>query len=279
MDIGIIQKSFPDLTEKDLKIIQSKIGDKSNEFYFVEFLKATSGNITDAYQFLKFDEELRCYLFKYIIRLEIQIKSDFMSCLEKMTGDSCFWNKKENYIFNSDKEYDELMKKIQESLDNLNVNRSYKDCYVVAYVISFGTFITIFKKIRPDLKKNFIKKYTKKLALKNNYNLLHKYLLSIRALRNRCAHGTHIVSNSFVNQLNQYSSIKKIENIYANQSDFSIFELTIIYMIEVLYCKEELRKGLIKLLVKYKPLYSKYGGKQSINPTIVDKINRYFKII
>ena len=120
-------------------------------------------------------------------------------------------------------------------------------------------------------KRDFIKKYTKYLP-KHDFELLHKYLLCMRSLRNRCAHGTHIVSISFVNQLSQYSLLQKPENLNPEMHSFSIFELTICFLIKTLHCGKEFEKDLKNLLSKYKKVYSKYGGKQSINPTIINKI-------
>lgn len=197
-----------------------------------------------------------------------------MSCLIKETNDECFWEKEENYIFRNHQEFEQMMQKIHEALSNLNVHSAQRDSYSVAYVISFGTFVSLFKYVRPDLKKGFIKKYTKKLFKKNDYQLLNKYLLCIRALRNRCAHGTHIVSISFVNQLGQFNSIKKEENTGAGFEYYSVFELTLKYLIDMIYCTTEFKDRLISLLEKRKPVYVNYGGKQSVNPTIVEKLRK-----
>ena len=48
-----------------------------------------------------------------------------------------------------------------------------KDSYAVAYVISFGTFVSLFKYIKPELKKDFIKKYSKKLYKKNDFHHIY----------------------------------------------------------------------------------------------------------
>ena len=274
MTISTLKKQFPSLTEESIQKIHSKIGDKCNDFYFAEFLKATKGNIDDAYRLFKFDEELRSLLLKYVLRFEIQIKSDFMTCLIKSTGDEHFWKNEDNYIFGSHDGFERLMQKIHDAFANLNVSPTHKDSYAVAYVISFGTFVSLFKYLKPDLKKSFIKKYTKKMYKKNDFQLLNKYLLCIRALRNRCAHGTHIVSNSFVNQLNQFSFIKNAENAGPGFEYYSVLELTLKYLIDMIYCTTEFKDKLIALLSKRTSLYSKYGGKQSINPTIVEKLNK-----
>lgn len=54
---------------------------------------------------------------------------------------------------------------------------------------------------------------------------------------------------------------------------FSVFELTIYFLIKSLHCGKERKKELKALLSIYKHIYSRYGGKQSINPSI---INKYF---
>ena len=166
------------------------------------------------------------------------------------------------------------MQKIQESFQNINVPFGERNSFAVAYVISFGTFVSMFKYLNPSLKTGFIKKYSKWLKNKDDYLLLYKYLLCLRALRNRCAHGSHIVSNSFVNQLNQYSFITKQENTGEKYFGYSVFELTLKYLINSIYCKEEFKERLLKLLNKYRSVYSQYGGRQSINPLIIERIRK-----
>ena len=145
------------------------------------------------------------------------------------------------------------------------------DSYAATYVMSFGTFIQMFKNINPSLKRKFVQQYTKYLPI-HNFNVLCKYLLCMRALRNRCAHGTHIVSNSFVNQLSQFSAIQKEECLNPNMKIMSIFELTLYFLMNLLNCKNEFSKDLKHILEKNKNLYSRYGGKQPINPSIIEKL-------
>lgn len=274
MSLSIIKKTFPELEEKQIKRIQEKIGDKCNAYYFLEFLKTTDCNIDDAYRLYKFDEELRSTLLKYVLRFEIQIKSEFFSSLNKVTNDDNFWQKKENYIFKDDESYNQLIKKTIESFQNLNLTYGKDSSYAVAYVISFGTFVTMFKKMNPKLKKEFVHKYTRRLKKKDDFSLLYKYLLCIRALRNRCAHGTHIVSIAFVNQLNQFSAITKDAYTDNKFEHYTVLELTLKYLMEMIYCKEEFKTKVIRLLEKYEETYSKYGARQSITPSLKIKLKK-----
>ena len=231
----------------------------------------TNGDVKDAYEMFKFDEQLRSILFQYLIRFEIQIKSDFVEYVSKTTGSNTFWSDEQFYIFTKDGEFERLKGKIIESFKNLNISSKTANAYAAVYVMSFGTFVSVFKKINPMYKKDFIKRYTKCLP-DHSYELLFKYLLCIRALRNRCAHGTHIVSRSFLNQLYQYNQIRNEEYLSESMKNLSTFELMLRYLFKTLHCGGEASLAVKKVLQKYEKIYSKYGGKQTISPTILSKL-------
>lgn len=271
MTYELIKKSFLELSDESLIALHNKISNKCSEYYFLDFLKTTNGNIDDAYLLFLFDERLRCLLMKYVLRFEIQIKNDFVNVLLKNTNDNYFWSKKENYIFKDDKEFNNFINKIEEAFKNLRVSSSTANSYEAAYVMSFGTFVSFYKNIKPSLKHEFIDAYTDFLPV-HSFDVLHKYLLCLRSLRNRCAHGTHIVSQSFVNQLGQYNALTNEKNAIGKMNSYSVFELTLYYMKKKLNCRNEFSKELKKLLMLNEQVYSKYGGKQSINPTIIIKL-------
>jgi hypothetical protein len=136
-----------------------------------------------------------------------------------------------------------------------------------------GTFIRVFKQIKPVYKFPFSQHYTRYLP-RHDFDTIHTYLLCIRALRNRCAHGNHLVSINLVNQLNQYSLIKDSARVTNPALDCSEFELTLLFLFHNLICFRELIRDLHVVLLAYEPVYSRYGGKQSINPTICAKLFR-----
>ena len=275
MTNNFIKKEFPNISTKKFLSLKNKIKDKCSEYYFMDFLRSTNGNCDDAYRLFVFDERLRCLLLKYVLRFEIQIKNSFVEDVVETTGDRFFWKKKEYFIFKNENEFLNLKAKIEESFKNLESPSLTADSYAATYVMSFGTFVSFYKNINPMYKRKFIDDYTKYLP-NHSFEILHKYLLCMRALRNRCAHGTHLVSNSFVNQLAQYSKLKSEPFIKPGMEMMSIFELTLYFLINSLNCKKEFIEELKKLLLKNMNLYSKYGGKQSVNPTIVYKLFRKY---
>jgi abortive infection bacteriophage resistance protein len=279
--MNLIQTQFPNLSAADQATISKFIVHKCSEFYFIDFLQTTSGNVLDAIELFKLDERLRAVLIKYLLRFEIQIKNDFVQTLEKTTNSDSFWNDKQFYLpnfcvprfQNGKSDFDYLLSKISESLSNLNMSSTGASDYAAFYAMSFGTFIRVFKQIKPVYKFPFSQHYTRYLP-RHDFDTIHTYLLCIRALRNRCAHGNHLVSINLVNQLNQYSLIKDSARVTNPALDCSEFELTLLFLFHNLICFRELIRDLHVVLLAYEPVYSRYGGKQSINPTICAKLFR-----
>lgn len=275
MKRDFIKETFPELSNKQIRNLRSRISGKCSEYYFLDFLRATNGNCADAYRLFIFDERLRCLLLKYVLRFEIQIKNSFVENVAETTGDIYFWKKREYFIFKSENEFTKFREKIEESFKNLETSSASANSYAATYVMSFGTFVSFFKNINPMYKRKFIEEYTKYLP-NHGFDVLHKYLLCMRALRNRCAHGTHIVSNSFVNQLAQFSKLQNKDYVQNGMELMSIFELTLYFLIKSLNCGKEFSEELKSLLLKNVNLYTKYGGKQSVNPMIIYRLFRKY---
>ncbi len=279
MNLALIPAKFPALSESDLTNIERFITKKCSEFYFLEFLDITKGNIDDAKMLFKLDERLRGILIRYLLRFEIQIKNDFVKYVEASTKSPSFWNDPIFYMpsflsqtkANRISEFDFTVHKVNEALHDLNLRVSIAPNYEAFYAISYGTFLKIYKSIKPEFKKDFQDLYTTYLPT-HDFKTLHSYLSCIRLVRNRCAHGNHIVSNSLVNQLNQFSWITDPSRSPKPSVPFSVFELTLYFLLHQLNCWREMKKELHNVLCKYESIYSKYGGKQSINPTVCKKL-------
>lgn len=274
-----IAREFPHLSDSESIEINRFIVHKCSPFYFSEFLRTTSCNVSDAEELFKFDERLRSVLIQYLLRFEIQIKNDFVQAVEKTTESTSFWNDPSFYLPNflvprfagGKSDFDYVKSKVEESLSNLNMSSLEASDYAAFYAISFGTFIRVFKEISPVYKRDFIASYTRYLPV-HDFQTMHSYLLCVRAIRNRCAHGNHLVSINLVNQLNQYSLIKQANRVANPTISCSEFELTLLFVFHNLFCFRELIRDLRKVLLRYEEIYTKYAGKQSINSTICAKL-------
>lgn len=135
-------------------------------YYFLNFIRITKGNVKDAIKLYYFDEELRSIILKYILRLEVQMKKDFVECVEKSTNDDCFWNNSKYYIpsfVSSNKKKKSKFRILVDSIDKTKYNMNYSlygpENDRALYSSTFGNFIKIFQNIKYKYKIDFEKKY------------------------------------------------------------------------------------------------------------------------
>lgn len=145
--------------------------------------------------------------------------------------------------------------------------------YVAMYSISFGCFETIYRYIDTSYEKDFIDKYTSHLPV-HDYGLLLNYFDCIRTLRNRCAHGTHIITKKFADEL-----LKKGGNFLIAPANsplsgqyVSMFETILIFLIKQLSCGIEFKRELKKLLISFNDLLIKYPSRHTLATDTVSKI-------
>ena len=78
MGIEIIVNELPYLSRGQKAAISRFVNKNCSYYYFLNFIRITSGNVADAIKLYYFDEDLRKVLLKYILRLEIQMKIDLI---------------------------------------------------------------------------------------------------------------------------------------------------------------------------------------------------------
>lgn len=77
MGIDVISSKVVLNTEQEM-LVNNFVNKHCSHYYFLNFIKMTSGNVEDAIELYYFDEELRIALIKYILRFEIQLKRDLL---------------------------------------------------------------------------------------------------------------------------------------------------------------------------------------------------------
>lgn len=277
----LIEKEYPLITKDELNKINSIISTKCSDYFFLDFLRTTNGNVDDAISFFYLDEKLRTILVQYLMRFEIQIKSDFAKMVEHETKSKQFWKVNKYYLREARAKrpgkrsnYYLTKKNIESSMARMSFKTVGPLNYAAMYSISFGCFKTLFRYIDTQYKQSFIDKYTSHLN-SQTFNLLYSYLDCIRLLRNRCAHGNHVITLKFKNDLNKYRNIVTDKSISPLPGQYiSVFEAVILFLIKQLNCGEEFRKKLRTLFKKnnYSKLLSIYVGKHSLSSNTLDKI-------
>lgn len=279
----LIKHEYPELKTKEINKAKAFIDGKCSEYYFIDYLRTTNGNIDDAIEFYLLDDKLRTIFTQYLIRFEIQLKTDFVDSLQQETHSGSFWSKKIFYIEearyrgNNGKisKYLLIKRKIESNIARLSFKTKGPSNYVAMYSSSFGTFQELFKLIDLKYKQPFINKYTSHLNF-HDYKDLNAYFEAIRRIRNRCAHGNHIITIKMVNDLNGLRSqiFKQGKNLYP--CHFTVMEAVIFFMINQLNCGIEFKNKIEKLLVLHKELLEKYNGKHSLSGTTLSKIQLIF---
>lgn len=244
-------------------------------------MRTTNGDVDDAIGFFYLDEKLRAILVQYLMRFEIQVKSDFAKMVEQETRSKQFWKISKYYLPEArakrpgKRSYYYLTKKnIEFSMARMSFKTVGPLNYAAMYSISFGCFKTLFRYIDIQYKQSFINEYTSHLR-SQTFSLLYSYFDCIRLLRNRCAHGNHVITMKFKNDLNNYRNIVSDQRISPLPGKYiSVFEALILFLIKQLNCGDEFRQRLNRLFKKhnYSELLCKYVGKHSLSTNILEKI-------
>ena len=235
-------------------------------------MRCSNGNVDEAIRFYYFDDDLRVILLRFLIRFEIQAKSDFIDIVESKTQCESFWKCKKYYLPDAihsrvrgrHSKFYLLTKKIEGNILRMRFLTIGSVNHAAMYVSSYGTFQELFKYIHPNFKEEFIKKYT--VSLKNkNYHSLNVFLEGIRIVRNRCAHGNHIISKKLdkdLSKLRPNITRKNMENI---DCPITILEGLILYLSSQVFSGVELLKSFMELISKYNDLLVKYDKRISLS--------------
>ena len=277
---SVIKQQYPNITSTQLRRIKSSISDKCSEYYFLGFMRSSSGNVDDALKFFSLDQELRSLILPYIIIMEIQLKKDFAIMIEHSTRSKQFWKVNKYYDASTrlrrpgkrSKCY-LTKKKIEKSISKLHPRTIGPLNHVAMYSISFGTFEMLFNQIDTRYEQDFINKYTSHLSV-HSYNILTNYFESFRYLRNRCSHGSHIITKKVASDLRRYggSVIVDPANNPLHGQYVSYFEMVLLFMIKQLNCGDEFKHKLRALLGQYANLLASYPTGHSLSTNTIGKI-------
>lgn len=253
----------------------SRFVNKNCSYYlFLNFLRITNGNVADAIQLYRFDEALRNLLLKYILRLEVQLKKDFIYYVESTTNDLSFWNNSVYYksAFVRNNGFIKLITEVTNSMNKMNFTGIGPENNRMFYSTSFGTF----KRIFSNMKANYLSLFTYKYVghINNSRDKLNAYLYSIQLIRNRCCHSNHLISTKF-----QYiieSSNINLES-FGNITLQTNFDKTLFFINSRLEYPNEMKKEFIKLLIKYEKIWKIYLGRHVLSTNSILNIQVLWK--
>lgn len=279
MTKSLIEKEYPKVTKEELERIDDVISTKCSEYFFLDFLSTTDGNVKDAISFFYLDEKLRTILVQYLMRFEIQVKSDFAKMVENDTGSKQFWKDSKYYLPETRVKrhgkmsyFHKTKNNIEKSMKRMSFRTVGPLNYAAMYSISFSRFRALFRNIDLQYKQSFINKYTSHLNV-HSFKLLDSYFDCIRILRNRCAHGNHVITIKLKNSFNGHLHIVDQEALSPMPGQYlSVFDAVLLFLVKQLNCGNEFKVVLSKLMKKYNysGLLKRYKGKHSLSDKTPD---------
>lgn len=275
---SLIAKKNIHISDEDETILDNFIRTNCSYYYMINFLRITTGDVRKAIQLYFFDEQLRAILLKYILRLEIQMKKDFVDSVYSTTSDSCFWNNSKyfNKQFttpkrnNTESLFDVVVKEIANRMKGMHYSSSSDKNQQAFYAMSFGSFIKFYSGMHLKYHFDFSEKY----FIKGNPNLvegLKRYLNNMRVIRNRCCHSNHLVSVKLKNDLIFHASL--LLGYIGDQNNE--FEKTLYFIYSRLDNKESFKDELIEALTPYEPYWKPYCRKHLLPLTIMEDIKAW----
>lgn len=272
--MDIIEQKGIFISPKDQEKLEKFIKNNCSKYYMINFLRITSGNVDDAILLYYLDENLRAIILKYILRLEVQMKKDFINYVYKETNDDSFWNNKKYYNqqFTSIKKqnlkssFDIAIKEVKERMLTMHYSSSSDRNQQAFYTMSLGAFIKFYSGMYFRYHHDFTEKYAYKDS--HSVNILKHYLDSIRIIRNRCCHSNHMISVKLKNSLIFKTSL--LDGFVGDQ--YSEFEKTIYFIYTRLENKGEFKDDIINLLENSESCWKPYCGKHILPSSFLEDL-------
>ena len=274
----LIAKKNIQISDADKLILDNFIRSNCSYYYMINFLRITAGDVKKAIQLYFFDEQIRSVLLKYMLRLEIQMKKDFVDSVYSTTSDPCFW-KNPNYFNkqfmtpkrnNAESLFDVVVKEIINRMRGMHYSSSSDKNQQAFYAMSFGTYIKFYSGMHLKYHFDFSEKYFIKGA-PNLVEGLKRYLNKIRIIRNRCCHSNHLVSVKLKNDLSFHTSLLPG---YVGDTN-SEFEKALYFIYSQLENKDLFKDELIGVLAEYKSYWKPYCRKHLLPMTIMEDIKAW----
>ena len=274
----LLKHEYPNLKGSNYRKALEFIDGKCSQYYFLDYMRCTNGDVDDAIEFYLLDDKLRTLFTQYLIRFEIQIKTDFVDSVQASTRCSSFWNKRKYYLPDARhprsrgraSKFYLMRKKIASNMSRLSFNTMGPANYAAMYSSSFGAAQELFKLIDTPYKTNFISKYTTCLT-RHDYYALNSVLEAIRRIRNRCAHGNHVITLKMVNDLNNLRGLLNSNTLNVS-CHLTVMEAVLLYLCKQLNCGKEFKQRILSVLIKHHSLLAKYNGRHSLSANVANKI-------
>ena len=273
--MDIIKQKGLSLSDADRCKLDSFIEANCSAYYIVDFLRITSGNVDDAISLYFLDEDLRAVVLKYILRLEIQMKKDFINCVFEETNDESFWNNRTYYTSQFVKakkgvdrsQFDIAVTEVNARMRVMQFSIASDRNHQAFYAMSLGTFSKLYSGM--FLRYHF--DFTSKYSFRNpcSVDVLRRYFDTVRIIRNRCCHSNHMISAKLKNAL--IFNVSVLPGYFGDTGNE--FEKTLYFIYSRLDNKESFKDDVIGLLKENISCWRPYCNKHLLHPAFAEDID------
>ena len=218
--------------QQDVESILNKINYYRFKAYLFPYLEqptkhyATGTSFTDGINLYEFDSELRELCNRFILKIEVKIRSQFDQIVSQNTGDPFWYLNDDNFYSDKVPNYHRDKIKTEMNRSKTEFAKHYREKYkspkeeypslppfwVAAELITFGGFLDLLNGINKDKigsqRNNPLNLLSANFGA-TNFAELKSWLPLIKEIRNRCSHSSRTWNSNyrlprgFVNQNNQ----------------------------------------------------------------------------
>lgn len=199
-------------------------------------------NIDEIYALKCFDDDLRLLLFKYITRVESEIRALSAYSFDNLNkGNSLTWYNVTAYDTTNVTDVIKLISKIYSKLSgsphsyvtNYLYNHNLIPTWIMIKVIDLSHVIDFIKLAKPKIKDNLCDLYSMKQTvngnIRSNYTLLVGSLHWLRIIRNSCAHNERVYDICMKNKHIKDNYFDLMANSYNNERDKKIIDAIVYF--------------------------------------------------
>ena len=271
---GIIDRKGIQITDEAEEELGRFIESNCSYYYMINFLRITDGDVSKAISLYFFDEKIRSIILKYILRLEVQMKKDFIDCVYTATEDACFWSNPEyfNSKFtsaqrkNPESLFDVVVKDVKSRMKSMHYSSSGDKNHQAFYAMPFGMFIKFYSGMHLRYHYDFSMKYSD--DEQNMMEPLKNYFNSIRVIRNRCCHSNHMISVKLKND--PHFRLHVLKGFVGDP--YNEFEKTLYFIYSRLDNKDSFMGELVGILEEYEDCWKPYCKRHILPKSILSDL-------
>lgn len=160
MNIEIITKEVS--LSRGQKSAVTSFVNKNCNYYFLNFIRMTNGNVKEAIQLYYFDRDIRMIILKQVSNFELQMKKKLLDSIYKIDN-QYIWYKKNyytkhfTYSIGKKSYFDKMKTDVCCRMNTMNyTDDHFLENEIMFYATSYGIFLRIYNNILNEYRYDFV---------------------------------------------------------------------------------------------------------------------------